>query len=363
MVQDSVSDPQGGMLEHIRGMAMIQTHVLYVVSLIASLFSIAVVRADDPAATSPEKVRAAVGKALPLLLKGAEGHVAQRTCFACHNQAIPILAFTTARERGFSVRDEDMKKQSEFIAAFLDRNRENYLRGKGQGGKVDTAGYALFALELGGWKPDATTEAVVEYMLLHNDDLDHWRSSGQRPPSEDSDFTPTYLALRALQKWGVDKQKERIAKRTAIVRDWLLKATARDTEDRVFRLWALHAAGAGKKEIRSALQDLVRSQRPDGGWGQKETMTSDAYATGTALVALHQAGGTPTTDPVYRRGIEFLLKTQQSDGSWLVRSRSHPFQEYYESGFPHGKDQFISMAASAWATTALTLTCPRSAKQ
>lgn len=337
---------------------MIQTIVRCVVPLVVSLFPIAVVRADDPVVISPEKVRATVGKALPLLLKGAEGHVAQKTCFACHNQAIPILALTTARERGFSVRDEDIKKQLKFIAAFLDQNRENYLLGKGQGGKVDTAGYALFALELGGWMPDATTQAVVEYLLLHNDDLDHWRSSGHRPPSEDSDFTPTYFALRALGKWGVPKQKDRIAKRSDTVRGWLLKATARDTEDRVFRLWALHAAGAIKKEIRSAMRDLVRSQRPDGGWGQTETMDSDAYATGTALVAIHQPGGVPTTDPVYRRGIAFLVRIQQADGSWLVRSRSNPFQDYYESGFPHGKDQFISMAASAWATTALALTCP-----
>src|SRR5260370_40491203 len=42
-------------------------------------------------------VPSAVEKALPLLLKGAEGHVAKRTCFACHNQALPILAFATAR--------------------------------------------------------------------------------------------------------------------------------------------------------------------------------------------------------------------------------------------------------------------------
>jgi hypothetical protein len=342
----------------MKGAAMIQPFSRFIFPLLASLFSLAIAKADEPAGTSPEKLRASIDKALPLLLKGAEGHVAQRTCFACHNQAIPILAWTTARERGFSIRDEDLKKQSKFIAAFLERNRENYLQGKGQGGKVDTAGYALFTLELGGWKPDATTEAVVEYLLLHNDDLDHWRSSGNRPPSEDSDFTPTYLALRAMKKWGIPKQKERIAKRFDTVRGWLLKATARDTEDRVFRLWALQAAGIPQKEVRTALRDLVQSQRPDGGWGQLETMESDAYATGTALVALHQAGGMPTTDPVYRRGIAFLLRTQQADGSWLVRTRSKPIQDYYESGFPHGKDQFISMAASAWATTALALAYP-----
>jgi hypothetical protein len=86
-------------------------------------------------------------------------------------------------------------------------------------------------------------------------------------------------------------------------------------------------------------------------------MDSDAYATGSALVALHEAGKIPVSDPLYERGVAFLLKTQQHDGSWLVRTRSKPFQTYYESGFPHGKDQFISMAASAWATTALALKC------
>jgi hypothetical protein len=31
------------------------------------------------------------------------------------------------------------------------------------------------------------------------------------------------------------------------------------------------------------------------------------------------------------------------------------FQPYFESGFPHGHDQWISAAATAWATMALTL--------
>jgi hypothetical protein len=110
------------------------------------------------------------------------------------------------------------------------------------------------------------------------------------------------------------------------------------------------------------VDDLVRSQRADGGWSQTAALESDAYATGSALVALHQAGGLATEDPVYRRGLAFLLKNQQEDGTWLVHSRSKPFQTYFESGFPHGKDQFISMAASGWATTALALACPSPVK-
>ena len=60
-------------------------------------------------------------------------------------------------------------------------------------------------------------------------------------------------------------------------------------------------------------------------------------------------------DPAYQRGLAYLLKTQLDDGSWHVVSRSKPFQPYYESGFPHGKDQFISCAATGWATWALVV--------
>jgi hypothetical protein len=32
---------------------------------------------------------------------------------------------------------------------------------------------------------------------------------------------------------------------------------------------------------------------------------------------------------------------------------------YFETGFPHGKDQFISMSATGWAIAALALACPK----
>ena len=98
---------------------------------------------------------------------------------------------------------------------------------------------------------------------------------------------------------------------------------------------------------------IVADQRPD--CGQFSTLATDAYASGQALVALHQAGGIPTRSATYRNGIGFLLKTQIEDGSWLVRSRARGTQPYVDSGFPHGTDQFISAAGTAWATSALLL--------
>jgi hypothetical protein len=326
------------------------------------LFGAAPPRTGPALPASPGEVRKAVERALPLLVKGAEGHTAKRTCFACHNQSVPMLAFHVARSRGLAVTEELVPKQAKFIAAFLDRNRAGYLKGRGQGGQADTAGQALFALELAGWKADATTAAVAEYLLLYQKERDHWRTLSRRPPSEASEFTTTYYAVRGLRKWGTPEQKARIAERTAKARAWLLKAAAKDTEDRAFRLLALAELGVGAEELRPAVQELLRSQRKDGGWGQLDTMASDAYATGTALVALHRAGKMATSDPAYRRGLTFLLATQRADGSWHVRSRSRPFQTYFESSFPHGKDQFISMAASGWATAALALACPPGAR-
>lgn len=328
----------------------------FVVALTISLAHPAT--AAEPAPKEKE-IRAAVAKALPLIQKGSAGHMEHRTCFACHHQAIPILAMTTARSRGFSVNGEELQRHLRFIVDFLDGNRENYRKGKGQGGAVDTAGYALWTLELGGWKPDKTTDAVAEYLLLHSKNLDHWRSgTSQRPPSEASPFTANYFAVRGLQTFGTAEQKERIDTRLRAVRGWLVKTLAKDTEDRVFRLLGLQRAGCEAKDGQTAARELVETQRADGGWAQTDTLKSDAYATGTALVALHQAAGLATTDLVYQRGVKYLLTTQRKDGSWHVRSRSEPFQLYFESGFPHGKDQFISLAASSWATTALALALP-----
>jgi len=106
---------------------------------------------------------------------------------------------------------------------------------------------------------------------------------------------------------------------------------------------------------RKAARALVAMQRSDGGWSQLPSLESDAYATGQALYALNVAGGMPVTDPVYQRGIDYLLRTQAADGSWHVKSRSIWLQPYFESGFPYGQDQFISAAGTAWASMALAL--------
>jgi hypothetical protein len=111
-------------------------------------------------------------------------------------------------------------------------------------------------------------------------------------------------------------------------------------------------AHAAVRETRT--RELIAAQRRDGGWGQTTHLATDGYATGQVLYTLRELG-VPASEPAVQRAIAFLLRTQRDDGSWYVRSRAMKIQPYFESGFPHGHDQWISQAATAWAAMGLTL--------
>ncbi|MBI1313179.1 hypothetical protein GC176_17955 [bacterium] len=313
--------------------------------------------AEDTPAVS-DQIAAAVRKSIELIEHSGEVYRRERQCFSCHHQALPVLALTEVRRRGFTINEDEYKQQLAHTAAHLKRGLQSYLAGKGQGGRGDTAGYALWTLAAGEWPADEVTTAVASYLLGKEADLPHWNPpSTTRPPTAGSQFTSTALAIYSLQAFGDGKQSDAITARLVKTRDWLQTASVKDTEDRVFRLHSLHQLAGKQDQLREFAQELIDRQRDDGGWAQLPDRDSDAYATGTALVTLQQSGCLLVSDPAYQRGVRYLLKTQQDDGSWHVTTRAKPIQQYFESGFPHGKDQFISMAATCWSTMALALTC------
>ncbi len=200
---------------------------------------------------------------------------------------------------------------------------------------------------------------MAGYLLARHNESDHWRSAGNRPPTEASAFTTTYVAVRGLSAFGSAEQQEKISDRKERALKWLLTAEPKDAEDRVFRLRALAYLGADEEAVKAAADELKKQQRDDGGWSQLADLESDAYATATVLVALHESADLPVDDDVYRRGLKYLVQTQLADGSWHVKTRSKPIQKYFESGFPHEKDQFISISATSWAVAALALACQK----
>lgn len=315
--------------------------------------------AADP---QPQEVRQAIERSLPLIQKAMQGSLEQRShCFTCHHQGLGILTLVTAKSRGLSIDAGLLESQVQGAKGFLSKNKDRFLEGRGTGGEMDTAGYALWALSAANVPSDEVTSAVTNYLVKVQASSDHWKNSSDRPPSESSPFTSTYLSIRGLHAFGNADQQPAIEQRKARVKAWLVQTMAEDTEEQVFRLRALYLLAPGEPQTQLAAEILKKTQQEDGGFSQLPSGLSDPYATGSALVALHEAG-LPISDPAYQNGLRYLLKTQREDGSWYVKSRSVPFQTYYESGYPHGKDQFISMMAGCWSTMALALSLPASDK-
>ena len=303
-------------------------------------------------ASDESMIKDSVERALALLQKSGPQFVKVSGCTSCHQQSLPQMAVGLARKRGFAVDEQISQQQVKAVMAMYKPLRDLMLQGSEKiPNPPISVSYALVGLAAEGYAPDATTEAMAHLISTRQLPDGSFRILPVRPPLESSDFTATALSLRALQLYGTQSE-ERVARAA----EWLKTAKPESNEDQVMRLLGLIWAKAGEKQLDEAARALLAEQRPDGGWGQTPTLETDAYATGQALVALQWSGRLAVSDPAFQRGVGFLLRTQLSDGSWLVRSRTFPFQPYKESGFPHGKDQWISASGSSWAAMALSLT-------
>lgn len=306
------------------------------------------------------QIRAAVARSLTLLQASGRVWIEETGCVSCHHQALPALSVALAEPRGFRIDDEAKRERIQTTLRRFSRPREDLFQGAAGigliGGGVLGAGYALLGLAASNVQPDATTDAIAHYIAARQLSDGRFRSPDPgRMPLEGSDVAATALAVRALRLYAPPGLRGETAEIVRRARRWLTSVEPKGTEEKSFQLQGLGWLGAGKREIARRRAALIADQRSDGGWAQLPDLPSDAYATGQALVALHDAGSLPTTSAVYRRGVNFLLQTQFLDGSWLVISRSRGTQPFVDSGFPHGTNQFISAAGTAWATSALLL--------
>jgi mono/diheme cytochrome c family protein len=300
-------------------------------------------------------IRAAVERSLPLL-QDIDGAFIQRTgCVSCHHNSLVAMAVSTARAKGFTVNEAIAGKQPQVITTYLETWRERALQNIPIAGGADTMSYLLFGLAAEHATGDAATDAQAIWLLRHQSSDGRWPVNTLRPPIESNDIEVTAVVARTLQAYAPPTRRAEFAAAVDRARKWLTGAAGDDTEERAFRLLGLYWTNATKEVIAQAAKELAAGQREDGGWSQTPASASDAYATGQALAALGESGAATLTDRAYKKGVEFLLRTQAEDGTWFVESRAVPIQAYFESGFPYGIHQWVSAAATAWATTALAL--------
>ncbi len=309
-------------------------------------------------AAPPSGARAAVERSIALLQKSDAQFVKSTGCISCHHQVLPQMVTTMADRKGLQFDRDAAASEFKAVVTYLDDRRTRAVQGLEINGGADTLSYLLADLDAHGYQPSPTTDAWARYLGLMQLADGHWRIQALRPPIESTDIMVTAMSARAIKRYAPASDRAAYDARVRAAGEWLAKTKATTGEERAFRLLGLSWAGAPHTAVADAARELRAAQRPDGGWSQLDPLESDAYSTGQALVALHEAGGLTIDDPIYQKGVHFLLATQHDDGSWLVRSRAIALQPVFDSGFPGGRDQWISAAGTAWAAMALVAAIP-----
>ncbi len=341
-------------MKSFEGIPIMDRSSIYII-LITVFTSSAIVNATDEWG-SEKSIRQAVRQGLAVIQKAARNYPENRSCFSCHHQTLPMQAMVVARQQGFQPDEKLLQSQAKFTLSSFDKR----LKSSERRASTDPIhlSFGLWALDLAQHPADETTEAMIKLLLKKQQPDGSFGRGSNRPPLQQSVVTSTVLTVHYMRRYVGKKQNAAVEKAAARAKKWLESVKPKTQEDLNSRIGGLALLRSDPKLIAKEMKAILKAQRKDGGWAQKEDMESDAYATGQTLFTLQRVR-LPVTHPAYQRGVKFLLKTQLKDGSWFVKTRSKPLQTFFDNGDPHGKHQFISIPATSWGTAALALALPK----
>jgi hypothetical protein len=156
-------------------------------------------------------------------------------------------------------------------------------------------GYGLMAAEAAGLRPSLVTAVYARLLAARQEADGHWETGDERPPES---YSPFALAMAALRSYGHANLRARAS---------LLSHTAHTTEERAWQIFGICISGRDHTDADRLAGELKATQRPDGGWASLDGRSSDAYSTGQALWALHNAAGVPAFPlPIQSGGAESI---------------------------------------------------------
>lgn len=164
----------------------------------------------------------------------------------------------------------------------------------GEAGVLSSRARVLLRNQLadGSWDGDARTTALAMIALRH---------AGVH--SQDSLFERGFRFLRVLQQWD----KDNLVQSRCDVSAWMHAASVR----------GLLLSGCETHEVAASVLSLLHMQDQSGGWAMGSGQRVDLLTTAHVLDALTIFGDTPVeTKWARRRAVEFLLSTQLPNGGW-----------------------------------------------
>lgn len=269
----------------------------------------------------------------------------KRNCAACHVN----MGYMYARPALSSVLVDSGEVRELYESYVTKRWKKQDPRDK-QETVVVTSGLVFHDLQTTGRLHPLTRQALKVMWSFQRDDGGWtWRNDGYPPTEYDEHYGVTLAALTvgiAPERY-VDTEEAR--KGLSKIRLFLKTNPPLSLHHRAMIAWT----SCYIKDLMSDQQrldvraELLALQRPDGGWstpglladweGLKrkdgkphDTKTSDAYATGFAIVVA-RALGLPNDNPHVQRGIQWLLTNQRISGKWYSRSPAKDSRHYFSN--------------------------------
>jgi hypothetical protein len=305
-------------------------------------------------------IRQALGKSLPLLQTGGRKFMdrASHHCVSCHHNILTAVVEEKCATRNVACVDTSRAARIRATLAGLHFACNPSLQSNFIAAKFISA-YALLELKADHYTPDYNTDISVDYLLgLQKPDGTYGAEFG-RPPMEVGEAHLAALCIYDIQAFASPAKSSQVAFEVRRTRQWLDSYQSDVVQEQVFQLLGLYWCHADVEEKQKVALRLLGSQRPDGSWSQLSSMSGDAYATGEVLYALAESGALDPGDERYQQGVSWLLKKQDATGAWIVETRAYPIQPFFSADFPpYDENQFISAAATNWASLALLEALP-----
>lgn len=311
----------------------------------------------------------AVEKSLGYLAEQGQAWIDEKDCASCHRVGNLLWTMAVAKNYGYPVDERHEEWQSWTYDSLMIEEDGVRIGDKNRSGVAQL----LIADRIDPFLSSRQIEDLVGIIVQGQDPSGTWAPGGQlpsqkRPKSETRDVTTSWLALgllaarlppseveeeecevaeskpalRALAEASVRRAREALANRSeALSTEWYvtqLKLSLASEQEEQAQRWA---------------RKLVDLQHKDGGWGWLHADPSDALGTGMALAAICELrkktmGNEELAVALQQsieEGMEFLLRTQEENGSWRVKGTKAKKKDGFE--------ETAEYWGTAWATLAL----------
>lgn len=277
----------------------------------------------------------AIRRGLQFLEKDSAKWRKEHKCSTCHHGTMTAWVYAEAGLQGYAVKPETAAETFRWAKERW-MQRADKPRDKRPGWSMVSTPLIYFALMAQCVPEQKAVTAddlrrIAGHIVRHQETDGSWAWSSappknRPPPFFESDEIATRLAYMALRPQVPADPQQKSAAREARAKAaaWLKKTKPADTtQAAALRLLMTIRGGAPAKTIEADVAKFLQRQNKDGGWGQLRGLSSDAYATGQALYILRLAGVKGKRKEL-QRGVAFLIANQRADGSWPMKSRSHP---------------------------------------